>query len=36
MKNYPKTNIQIVGDDLFATNIKRLEKGIKKKSQMQF
>ena len=27
-----KTNIQIVGDDLFATNIKRLEKGIKKKS----
>ena len=27
-----KTNIQIVGDDLFATNIKRLEKGIKNKS----
>tara|TARA_Y100000590_G_scaffold127688_1_gene145972 strand:+ start:8967 stop:10166 length:1200 start_codon:yes stop_codon:yes gene_type:complete len=26
------TNIQIVGDDLFATNIKRLEKGIKEKS----
>ena len=26
------TNIQIVGDDLFATNIKRLEKGIKDKS----
>ncbi len=26
------TNIQIVGDDLFATNIKRLEKGIKNKS----
>jgi len=25
-------NIQIVGDDLFATNIKRLEKGIKEKS----
>ena len=25
-------NIQIVGDDLFATNIKRLEKGIKDKS----
>ena len=29
MKN---TNIQIVGDDLFATNIKRLKKGIKEKS----
>jgi len=27
-----KTNIQIVGDDLFATNISRLEKGIKEKS----
>ena len=26
------TNIQIVGDDLFVTNIKRLEKGIKDKS----
>ena len=26
------TNIQIVGDDLFATNMKRLEKGIKDKS----
>jgi len=26
------TNIQIVGDDLFATNIKRLEKGIKERS----
>ena len=26
------SNIQIVGDDLFATNIKRLEKGIKEKS----
>ena len=26
------TNIQIVGDDLFATNPKRLEKGIKEKS----
>jgi len=26
------TNIQIVGDDLFATNIKRLERGIKEKS----
>ena len=26
------TDIQIVGDDLFATNIKRLEKGIKEKS----
>ena len=26
------TNIQIVGDDLFATNINRLEKGIKEKS----
>ena len=26
------TNVQIVGDDLFATNIKRLEKGIKDKS----
>ena len=26
------TNIQIVGDDLFATNKKRLEKGIKHKS----
>ena len=26
------TNIQIVGDDLFATNIKRLKKGIKEKS----
>ena len=25
-------NIQIVGDDLFATNIKRLKKGIKEKS----
>ena len=32
-KNLTKnTNIQIVGDDLFATNIKRLEKGIKEKS----
>ena len=27
-----KTDIQIVGDDLFATNLKRLEKGIKNKS----
>ena len=27
-----KTNIQIVGDDLFVTNKKRLEKGIKEKS----
>ena len=27
-----KTNIQIVGDDLFATNIKRLKKGILEKS----
>ena len=27
-----KTNIQIVGDDLFATNIKRLSKGIQNKS----
>ncbi len=27
-----ETNIQIVGDDLFATNIKRLQKGIKDKS----
>ena len=26
------TSIQIVGDDLFATNIKRLEKGIKEKA----
>ena len=26
------TDIQIVGDDLFATNIKRLKKGIKEKS----
>jgi len=26
------TNIQIVGDDLFATNIKRLTRGIKEKS----
>ena len=26
------TNIQIVGDDLFATNSKRLKKGIKEKS----
>ncbi len=26
------TNIQIVGDDLFATNIKRLKRGIKEKS----
>ena len=26
------TNIQIVGDDLFATNIKRLERGVKDKS----
>ena len=26
------TNIQIVGDDLFATNIKRLQKGIQEKS----
>ena len=25
-------NIQIVGDDLFATNLKRLKKGIKEKS----
>jgi len=29
MKN---TNIQIVGDDLFATNIKRLKRGIEEKS----
>ena len=27
-----KTNIQIVGDDLFATNIKRLKRGIEEKS----
>ncbi len=27
-----ETNIQIVGDDLFATNINRLQKGIKEKS----
>ena len=27
-----KTKIQIVGDDLFVTNTKRLEKGIKNKS----
>jgi len=27
-----KTNIQIVGDDLFATNLKRLQRGIKEKS----
>jgi len=27
-----ESNIQIVGDDLFATNIKRLQKGIKEKS----
>ena len=27
-----KINIQIVGDDLFATNIKRLKKGISEKS----
>jgi enolase len=27
-----KTNIQIVGDDIFATNIKRLRKGITEKS----
>ncbi len=27
-----KTNIQIIGDDLFATNIKRLKKGILEKS----
>ena len=27
-----ETNIQIVGDDLFATNISRLQKGIKEKS----
>ena len=27
-----KTNIQIVGDDLFVTNKKRLKKGIKEKS----
>ena len=26
------TNIQIVGDDLFATNLKRLKKGIEEKS----
>tara|TARA_B100000700_G_scaffold87588_1_gene98599 strand:+ start:1039 stop:2238 length:1200 start_codon:yes stop_codon:yes gene_type:complete len=26
------TNIQIVGDDLFATNVKRLKKGIEEKS----
>ena len=25
-------NIQIVGDDLFVTNVKRLSKGIKEKS----
>jgi len=32
-KNLTKsTDIQIVGDDLFATNIKRLEKGIQSKS----
>ena len=27
-----ETNIQIVGDDLFATNLKRLKRGIKEKS----
>ena len=27
-----KTDIQIVGDDLFVTNVKRLNKGIKEKS----
>ena len=27
-----KTNIQIVGDDLFATNLKRLKRGIEEKS----
>ena len=27
-----KTNIQVVGDDLFATNLKRLKKGISEKS----
>jgi len=27
-----RTNIQIVGDDLFATNLKRLKKGIEEKS----
>ena len=27
-----ETNIQIVGDDLFATNLKRLKKGIEEKS----
>ena len=27
-----KTNIQIVGDDLFATNISRLQKGIKERA----
>ena len=35
-KNWKKltenTNIQIVGDDLFATNIKRLKRGIEEKS----
>ena len=33
-KTLKKNNhkIQIVGDDLFATNIKRLKKGIKEKS----
>ena len=32
-KNFTKkTNIQIVGDDLFVTNIKRLQRGIKEKS----
>ena len=31
-RTYKNENIQIVGDDLFATNLKRLKKGIKEKS----
>ncbi len=30
--NYIGKNVQIVGDDIFATNVKRLTKGIKEKS----
>ena len=30
------SKIQIVGDDLFVTNINRLKKGVEKNQQMQF
>ena len=29
-------NVQIVGDDLFVTNVKSLKRGIKESQQIQF